>query len=339
MTTFLPQDIAQLTRDAEFALKTYQTFERPVRPNPSRADSAAQIHAIMRAVHPTGETAAVSPLRNPGTSQHITQPAEYSGLGEDRRFRALDALRSGRHAGSRTLRKTTVALFSSSGGCGVTTIAATLARVLSGARESIAVVDDTPHSLLGAYFGLRNFGCGVRTIGQPASTARASVHVVNRPHTVDDDWVGSACNQLEGEFDRMIVDISPAFPQAFLQKVLRDAVAVVPLLPDLRTAFRVEPLLDRLMSLRDECGSALPIYFLLSQFDPNVRLHCEISDWLQEAFSPMVLPLTLRRGDEVSEAMADGETVIDYAPNSGIAHDFHSLATWIKQLPSTGFQE
>lgn len=337
MTTLLPQDIAQLSSDAEFALKTYRTFERPGRLKPSQTDAGAQIHAIRRAIRQS-EGAAVPPgiadliLNNQGS-------AGYQAQDDGRAYRALDALRNDKPATRRTGRKTTVALFASAGGCGVTTIAATLARLLSDSNESIALIDDTPQSLLGAYFGLRSFGGGVRTITHPDFAERSSVHIVNRPRAVGDDWVASACEHLDGEFDRMILDMSPMFPQEYLKKVLRDAVAIVPLLPDLRTACRLEPMLKRLIALREECDSPLPIYFLLSQFDPHVRLHCEIGEWLQESFRSLVLPLTLRRGDEISEALADGGTVIDYAPSSGIALDYRMLAAWIKQLPPTGPQE
>ncbi len=337
MTTLLPQDIAQLSSDAEFALKTYRTFERPGRLKPSQTDAGAQIHAIRRAIRQS-EGAAAPPgiadliLNHQGAVGYQTQD-------DGRAYRALDALRNDKPATRRTGRKTTVALFASAGGCGVTTIAATLARLLSDSNESIALIDDTPQSLLGAYFGLRSFGGGVRTITPPDFAERSSVHIVNRPRAVGDDWVASACEHLDGEFDRMILDMSPMFPQEYLKKVLRDAVAIVPLLPDLRTACRLEPMLKRLIALREECDSPLPIYFLLSQFDPHVRLHCEIGEWLQESFRSLVLPLTLRRGDEISEALADGGTVIDYAPSSGIALDYRMLAAWIKQLPPTGPQE
>ena len=340
MTTFLPQDIAQLTSDAEFALKAYRTFERPGRPKPAQSDAGAQIHAIRRAIRQGDGGAAPS-----GNADLILTPADYHGRSgyqppdDGRAYRALDALRSDKPATRRTGRKTTVALFASAGGCGVTTIAATLARLLSDSNESIALIDDTPQSLLGAYFGLHSFGGGVRTITHPDFAERSSVHIVNRPRAVGDDWVASACEHLDGEFDRMILDMSPMFPPSYLKKVLRDAVAIVPLLPDLRTACRLEPMLKRLIALRDECDSPLPIYFLLSQFDPQVRLHCEIGEWLQESFRSLVLPLTLRRGDEISEALADGGTVIDYAPSSGIALDYRMLAAWIQQLPPAGPQE
>ena len=344
MTTFLPQDIAQLTTDAEFALKTYRTFERPGRLKPAQPDAAAQIHAIRRAIRqseglsaPPGVTDLIRNSGHQGPAEY--RHADHTHSDDGRAYRALDALRNDKPATRRAGRKTTVALFASAGGCGVTTIAATLARLLSDTNESIALVDDTPQSLLGAYFGLRSFGGGVRTISHPDFAERAPVHIVNRPRAVGDDWVASACEHLDGEFDRMILDMSPMFPQAYLKKVLRNAVAIVPLLPDLRTACRLEPLLKRLIALREECDSPLPIYFLLSQFDPQVRLHCEIGEWLQESFRTLVLPLTLRRGDEICEALADGGTVIDYAPTSGIAHDYRMLAAWINQLPPTGPQE
>ena len=40
----------------------------------------------------------------------------------------------------------------------------------------------------------------------------------------------------------------------------------------------------------------------------------------------------LRRGSAVSEALAEGMTVIDYAPGSAAAEDFWSLAAWLRNL-------
>jgi len=200
----------------------------------------------------------------------------------------------------------------------------------------VALVDDTPQCLLGAYFGAPRFSAGLRTLGRTESQARADIHVASRPRSAEDSWVDQVFEQLEGEFDRMIVDVSPSFPNSFLTKVFRSSVALVPLLPDLRTACRIDPILKRLRALNEECGAQMPTYLLLSQFDSNIRLHCEFAKWVKDEFGPMLLPVALRRANEVSEALADGQTVIDYAPNSGIAHDFRTLAAWIRQLPGSG---
>ena len=51
---------------------------------------------------------------------------------------------------------------------------------------------------------------------------------------------------------------------------------------------------------------------------------------LREQLGDRLLPFALRRAPAVSEALAEGMTVMDYAPNSTVAEDFGSLAGWVK---------
>jgi len=49
----------------------------------------------------------------------------------------------------------------------------------------------------------------------------------------------------------------------------------------------------------------------------------------------------LRHTPAVSEALAEGMTVMDYAPNSPVVEDFVTLAGWVKSLSApaiTGFR-
>ena len=62
---------------------------------------------------------------------------------------------------------------------------------------------------------------------------------------------------------------------------------------------------------------------------------------LYEQVAERLLPFALRRAPAVSEALAEGMTVMDYAPNSTVAEDFGSLAGWVKSLSapaSAGFR-
>src|SRR5262249_4242629 len=70
-------------------------------------------------------------------------------------------------------------------------------------------------------------------------------------------------------------------------------------------------------------------YFLLNQFDPSVPLHKDFRGSLAGQLGERLLPFTLRRTDKVTQALAEGTTVMDYAPNSGIAEDFLQLANWL----------
>ena len=51
---------------------------------------------------------------------------------------------------------------------------------------------------------------------------------------------------------------------------------------------------------------------------------------LQQQLGDRLLPLVLRRSSAVSEALAEGTTVIDYAPGSAAAEDYMHLAGWLR---------
>ncbi len=53
---------------------------------------------------------------------------------------------------------------------------------------------------------------------------------------------------------------------------------------------------------------------------------------LQQQLGDRLLPFVLRRSSLVSEALAEGMTVIDYAPGSDIAADYHDFAAWLRSL-------
>jgi cellulose biosynthesis protein BcsQ len=74
---------------------------------------------------------------------------------------------------------------------------------------------------------------------------------------------------------------------------------------------------------------AMP-YYLLNQFDPSLPLHLDIREVLREQLGDRLLPFVVRRSPAVSEALAEGMTVMDYAPSSSVAEDFGTLAGWVK---------
>jgi len=73
-------------------------------------------------------------------------------------------------------------------------------------------------------------------------------------------------------------------------------------------------------------------YYLLNQFDASLPLHLDVREVLRERLGDRLLPFTVRRASAVSEALAEGMTVMDYAPNSAVTEDFASLAEWVKSL-------
>jgi len=71
-------------------------------------------------------------------------------------------------------------------------------------------------------------------------------------------------------------------------------------------------------------------FYILNQFDSSLPLHLDIREILREQLGDRLLTIALRRAPAVSEALAEGMTVMDYAPNSTVAEDFANLAGWVK---------
>ncbi len=71
------------------------------------------------------------------------------------------------------------------------------------------------------------------------------------------------------------------------------------------------------------------VLYLLNQFDASLPLHLDLRAMLQQQLGDRLIPFVLRRSSVVSEAVADGMTVIDYAPDSGAAEDYRALAGWL----------
>jgi nitrogenase subunit NifH len=55
---------------------------------------------------------------------------------------------------------------------------------------------------------------------------------------------------------------------------------------------------------------------VLNKFDSSLALH--------------LLDVAIRRGEAVSESLADGSTVMDYCPEADICSDFLQLAEWLR---------
>jgi cellulose biosynthesis protein BcsQ len=83
---------------------------------------------------------------------------------------------------------------------------------------------------------------------------------------------------------------------------------------------------------RNSAGSASQPYYVLNQFDSTLPLHLDVREVLREQLGDRLLPFALRRAPAVSEALAEGMTVMDYAPSSTVAEDFGNLVGWVKSV-------
>jgi len=241
-----------------------------------------------------------------------------------------------------------LAVFSLAGGVGKTSLVATLGRALSARGERMLLVDTAAYGLLPFYFGARDQRPGqLRTFSPPGAGGDAPIQMV----TVDPDTMGPETapqETLTGEIakysrgvSRVIVDLATA-SGATTRRVLRmSPIVLVPVVPDMSSVVSVGSIEAFFQHNGAAAGARVMPYYVLNQFDPSLPLHLDVREVLREQLGDRLLPFALRRAPAMSEALAEGMTVMDYAPNSTVAEDFGSLAGWVKNLSapaSSGFR-
>jgi cellulose synthase operon protein YhjQ len=249
------------------------------------------------------------------------------------------------HAASRA---PVLAVFSLAGGVGKTSLVATLGRALSSRGERVLLVDTATYGLLPFYFGARDQRPGLlRTFTPPGASGDAPIQLVAidpeslAPETASQETLAQEISHHSRGVSRILVDLATA-SGAIMRRIIRMAPTVlVPIVPDMSSVVSIGAIEAFFrQSTSAAARQVLPLY-LLNQFDYSLPLHLDVREVLRERIGDRLLPFVLRRAPSVSEALAEGMTVMDYAPNSTVAEDYGSLAGWVKSVAapaSTGYR-
>jgi cellulose synthase operon protein YhjQ len=230
-----------------------------------------------------------------------------------------------------------VAVFSLAGGVGKTSIVATLGRALSARGERVLLVDTAAYGLMPFFFGAHDQRPGVlRTFSPPGTSGDAPIQMVTLdpeslgPETAAQEALTTEINKYSRGVSRVIVDLATA-SGATSRRVMRMApLVLVPMIPDMNSVVSVSSIDSFFQHNANGGPKQLMPHYVLNQFDPSLPLHLDIREVLREQLGERMLPFALRRSPVVSEALAEGMTVMDYAPNSTVAEDFGNLAGWVK---------
>jgi cellulose synthase operon protein YhjQ len=236
-----------------------------------------------------------------------------------------------------------LAVFSLAGGVGKTCVVATLGRVLSTLGEQVLLADTSVCGLLPFYFGSRDFKPGVvRTFSSRGSATReengAKVSVLNlEAERYPGD--GGEHDPLLGKLlrngrdaNRILVDIATASRDVTSRLLRLGPTVLVPIHPDMSSLAGLGLLEDFVAAAAGRGGGQGSAFYLLNAFDASLPLHLHVRETLRQQLRDRLLPFVLRRSPAVSEALAEGMTVIDYAPSSEAAQDYWELAGWLRNL-------
>jgi cellulose synthase operon protein YhjQ len=241
-----------------------------------------------------------------------------------------------------------LAVFSLAGGVGKTSLVATVGRALSSMGEKVLLTDTTSHGLLPFYFGASELRQGtVRTFSPPSGSTDAPIYLVS----YDIDQKGSddaAQEQLTEEIinnsrgtHRILLDLNTSSSWIVRRMSRLNPTILVPVAPDMNSVISLQTLEKFFSGVNDGDGRPLQPSYILNQFDTSLPLHLDVREVMRRQLGDRLLPFVIRRAPAVSEALAEGMTVVDYAPDAPVAEDYLNLATWLRTVaaPATaGFR-
>lgn len=241
------------------------------------------------------------------------------------------------------LRTPALTVLSLSGGVGRTSIVATLGRTLSSMGEKVMLADTNMHGLLPYYFGARDLRPGsVRTFTPPPGSTDAPVLLVN--YEVDGLSADEAGQNrlLEDVYrrakttQRVLVDASTSAFWMAQRLAKHNPWILVPVAPDMNSVLGTQTVERLFHDVSDAEGRPVKPFYVLNQFDRTLPLHLDVREVLRQFLGDRLLPIMIHRAPAVSEALAEGMTVIDYAPGSPVTEDYMNLAKWVRNLAAPG---
>jgi cellulose synthase operon protein YhjQ len=241
-----------------------------------------------------------------------------------------------------------LAVFSLAGGVGKTSLVATVGRALSSMGEKVLLTDTTSHGLLPFYFGASELRQGaVRTFSPPSGSTDAPIYLVSydidqkgSDDAVQEQLAEEIINNSRGTH-RILLDLNLSSSWIVRRMSRLNPTILVPVAPDMNSVISLQTLEKFFSGVNDGDGRPLQPYYVLNQFDTSLPLHLDVREVLRRQLGDRLLPFVIRRAPAVSEALAEGMTVVDYAPDAPVAEDYLNLATWLRTVaaPATaGFR-
>jgi len=238
-----------------------------------------------------------------------------------------------------------LAVFSLAGGVGKTSLVATLGRALSAQGEKVVLVDTTSHGLLPIYYGSDDVRAGAARVLPSAGSADPPVTLVTH------DFAGRAEDERKREAltdelmrngqgnHRLLLDISTGTNWLIRQLVDFHPIVLVPMAPDMNSVIGLRVAERLFRGMVDLEGRSLLPFYVLNQFDASLPLHLDVREVFRRQLGDRLLRTAIRRSPAVSEALAEGMTVLDYAGDSPVSQDYRDVATWLRSVSPPATEE
>lgn len=326
------KDLDFVFSEAGFDCDTYRSFPLALQSRAEQAalEAASDVPQVTPSAHArrvsgagadTASRNAASVTESPST-QH--RPPVLSGL--------LSPSHDGAHAGAAVFGRT-ITVMGAAGGVGTTTIAVTLARLASRRGGNVFLLDAAEESIVPLYLGAGRVISGVSAgwsfLPHPESR-QGVISVVACGDAVaaaDEHSPWNRARHLGGASHDTVIDSGSHRHLDCSPETVHNTASLVVLSPDIRSVLQVRHI-ERKFAGRD--ANSLPLY-LLNQFHSEIPLHQEVRASLSNHLGKRLAPMTVRGAREIPQALSEGLTVLDFAPDSPVASDIVQVAEWLRR--------
>jgi cellulose synthase operon protein YhjQ len=237
------------------------------------------------------------------------------------------------------LRTPLLAVFSLAGGVGKTSLVATVGRALASKGEKVVLTDATSHGLLPFYFGARELRPGVvRSFPSPVPNSGEPISLViydaacemgdeRRQEMLTEEIIRNG----QGNH-RVVLDLSSGSSWLVRRMANLHPIVLVPIEPDMNSVISLQAVERLFRGITDSEGRPLLPHYVLNQFDAALPLHLDVREVFRRKLGDRLLRFAIRRSPAVSEALAEGMTVVDYAPAAPVSQDYLDVASWLRSI-------
>ncbi|MGY6164123.1 cellulose biosynthesis protein BcsQ [Paraburkholderia strydomiana] len=242
----------------------------------------------------------------------------------------------------------TIAILSTAGGAGRTTLTAGLAVLLARRGRPVVAVDFDPQNLLGTLLGLdelpaSGIGAAITTdVPWHAHTWRnddgvlfvpygdvplATLPSTSRRLAEEPGWLAGSLASIDLPAQGVVLIDTPRYPSMHGAQALRCADLLLCVTPPEPGALAT--LVRHLPALRAACDHTL---FVLNRLNPAREMQRDAQSMLSAALGHGTAPVIRLHADAaLPEAFARGSWFFDDAPYSQASHDFQGLVSSIEQ--------
>lgn len=240
------------------------------------------------------------------------------------------------------MRPATIAIVSTVGGAGRSTLAAELASLLAWRKHDVLAVECDPRNVLGFHFGLRE--APARGMGGALHAASATAWADAGQRSDDgvlfvpwgdsveqgaierapSNWLARQLAQVDLPAGSVVLVDTAPWPSAFAEQAIDAADLVLVLVPaHPETCLTLRRLVDSL------AARGKTARYLATRLQPARPLHVDIVAMLQAMLGAAMLPYHVHEDSSVPEALARSECFSRSTPHSQAAHDLNGLASWL----------